>query len=105
MTKRALGDQALHLIHQTGERLRELDRNALRQRVEEASVRPTPGSSDLLGRPLSVRTCAGIDDDGNLRAVDLHDLIGLAPIHLLARGLKLRPRASTSANTRKGKET
>jgi len=80
-----LGDQALHLIHDVMvPAMDELDRQALRAKVEAASIRPTPGTSDLLGTILEVRTSAGIDNRGKLRAVDTHDLLKLAPIHLVA---------------------
>ena len=79
---RALGDQALHLIRDTAAVSREIDRQALRARVEAVSIRPTPGTSDLLGRPLSCTTCASIGVDGKLRAIETHDLLALAPIHL-----------------------
>lgn len=86
---RALGDQALHLIRETAAASREVDRQALRARVEAASIRPTPGTSDLLGRPLSCGVCGSIGVDGKLRAIDTHDLVAMAPVHLRDHKLEL----------------
>lgn len=83
--RQALGDQAIHLIRETAETLRDVNQRAKRAAVEAASVRPSPGTSDILGRPLQVRSSAGIDHKGNLRAVDTYDLVGMAPIHLKKR--------------------
>lgn len=83
--KSVLGPQALHLIHESGATLRDIElraRQVLRRKVEAASHRPAPGTSDLLGRPMEVHTAAGIDGHGNLRTVDTYDLVGMAPIHL-----------------------
>lgn len=85
-----LGEQALHLVRETAKTAEEIDRvarrNALRRKVDKASERPTPGTSDLLGRPMQVGTIGGIGADGKLRAVDTYDLVGMAPIHLKPKG-------------------
>lgn len=94
----ALGKQGLRLVPQIGEQLNEITeaaqkaqqeerRRDLRTRVEEASVRPAPGSSDLLGRPLRAESLPGIVPGFfgglRLRMVESHDLVsGLMPIHL-----------------------
>lgn len=61
-------------------------RRATRQAVEAASVRPVPGTSDTLGRPLRVDALPGIASGlfGGLRLqmVESHDLTALAPMHL-----------------------
>lgn len=86
--RQALGDQAIHLIKETAIAAEEVNRNARearkarRARIEAASRRPSPGTSDLLGSVLEVHTSAGIDNKGKLRAVDTYDLLKLAPIHL-----------------------
>lgn len=98
MSRRALGEQGLRLIEAAAARSQEIDkqrsdrdrdRAALRARVEAASIRPTPGTSDLLGRPLSCGVCGSIGADGKLRAIDTHDLLALAPVHLREHKLKL----------------
>lgn len=77
MSRRALGVQAFELIRDTAEVCRELDRNALRQRVEEASVRPAPGTSNLLQESLGDVVVAGHHFKG------AWDATGLLPVHLL----------------------
>lgn len=77
-----LGTQGLRIIHDTAVRLVESKREQRRRRIEEASVRPTPGTSDMLATALNVRMVAGIDHRGNLRAVTVYDLLAMAPIHL-----------------------
>lgn len=57
-------------------------RNRLRTQIEAASVRPAPGSSDLLARPLRASTSYGYTENGKLGDVVTHDLCALAPIHL-----------------------
>lgn len=80
----ALGDQGLRIVRETAEQVRKMDRcrSALRRKIAKASERPAPGTSDLLGRPLTVGTSGGIDPNGKLRAVDVYDLVGMMPIHL-----------------------
>lgn len=86
MPRCALGYQGIHLVTATAEKVAELDRAVLRAKVEAASVRPTPGTSDLLGRPLRVDALPGVTSGmfGGLRLqmVESHDLLALAPIHL-----------------------
>lgn len=43
-------------------------------------VRPAPGTSELLSRPLSVEV-RGVGG----RDVEIHDLTAMAPMHLLRR--------------------
>lgn len=81
--RRALGDQAIHLIHESAEAARDVERESRRARVDAASVRPTSGTSDLLGRPLRFMVAPGVGLDGKLRMVEVHDLLALAPIHLI----------------------
>lgn len=63
------------------EQRRRLDRErrARRRRIE-AMVRPAPGTSELLSRPLSVEV-RGVGG----RDVEIHDLTAMAPMHLLRR--------------------
>lgn len=82
--RKVLGEQALHIVRETAQQVREMDRrrSALRRKIDRASVRPAPGTSDLLGLPLRVRSTGGIDPNGKLRVVDTYDLLGMMPIHL-----------------------
>lgn len=62
-------------------------RRLLREKVEAASQRPAPGSSDLLAGPVGGEL-RGVGGLGNPKTVTVHDLTsgggtgGLAPIHL-----------------------
>jgi len=90
---RTTADPALRLIKAKGgeERGHVASRRALRHKVEEASIRPAPGTSDLLGRSLSAGIAAGVDGAGRLRAAETYDLVGMAPVHLVGhRGLAAR---------------
>ncbi len=103
----ALGAQGIHIVKQAADRLQDDGpatatvvgeilkvsgdpepetgperRNRLRAKVDAASVRPTPGTSDLLARPLRATTAYGFTDTGKLGEVETHDLTALAPIHL-----------------------
>lgn len=79
MTRRALGVQALHLIRESADACVTIDRAAIRAKVDAASVRPTPGTSDLLARPVNGRL-PGIGDSP--KTVTVHDLVGMMPVHL-----------------------
>lgn len=83
MRKRALGEQGIHLIRDTAERVADFERERLRLKVEEASSRPHPGTSDILGRPLAVSEAYGRERNGKLGIVETHDLTAMAPIHLI----------------------
>lgn len=62
------------------------DRDTLRARLDVASVRPAPGSSDLLSRPLSHELVFGYTQGGKLsNEAEVHDLTAMAPIHLKRR--------------------
>ena len=74
------------------EKVAELDRQLLRVKVEDASVRPTPGTSDLLRQSLRVETVGAIGGDGKVKAVDVHDLTAMMPIHLVGHPLTLHTR-------------
>lgn len=78
--RNVLGTQALELIRDTGQVCRELDRNALRQRVEEASQRPAPGMNSALQTSLGDVLAAGNHFEG------AWDATGLLPVHLLLNG-------------------
>lgn len=85
-TGSSLGPQALQLIRDSGELARDIDREARRARVEAASVRPAPGTSDALGRPLTAHTAARITGSGKLETTEVYDLVALAPVHLIRKG-------------------
>jgi hypothetical protein len=85
--RRALGDQAIHLIRESGDLARDIDRAARRARIDAACVRPVPGTSDLLGRPLRYEEVPGVGMDGKLQIVEVHDLTAMAPCHLLGLDL------------------
>ncbi|HEY9013441.1 MAG TPA: hypothetical protein VIM84_00035 [Gemmatimonadales bacterium] len=92
---------ALRLIKGAEERSRAASRRALRRKVEEASIRPAPGTSDLLGRSMSAGIAAGVDGAGRLRAAETYDLVGMAPVHLVGhRGFAkfARPRGRKDGN-------
>ena len=89
MPRCALGHQGIHLVTATAEKMAELDRDLLRTKIKQASVRPSPGTSDLLGRPLRAVTVAVVDYDGKVKAVDVHDLTALMPVHLVGHPLAL----------------
>ena len=76
----ALGEQGLRLVKEAAEKAQGIERRALRRRVEEASRRPAPGTSELLSRALTVETHAV-----GAREVKVHDLVGMAPVHLRRR--------------------
>lgn len=87
--RQALGEQGLRLVEETATKIRDIDKAAKaarRRRVEAASQRPAPGSSDLLGRTMAVSTSAGVDDNGKVRTMEVYDLVGMAPIHLKREG-------------------
>lgn len=67
----------------------QFDRDTLRARLEAASARPSPGTSELLSRPLHTETVVGHARRGDkLSMVESHDLTAMAPIHLLREGFK-----------------
>lgn len=94
---RALGEQGLRLVEETAAKLRDVEkaakaaRQAVRRKVESASQRPVPGSSDLLAGPVGGEL-RGVGGLGNPKTVTVHDLTsgggtgGLAPIHLRRGG-------------------
>lgn len=60
----------------------EAAKQARRNAIEQLSVRPSPGSSDLLHRPLSSDCVGGVGPTGRIRTMIVYDLLGLAPVHL-----------------------
>lgn len=83
---RALGEQGLHIVKEAAQKAQEVERAARRARIEELSVRPAAGTSDLLGRPSRVTEAFGFGRNGKLAVVETHDLVGgLAPVHLIRR--------------------
>lgn len=85
MAKRqaVLGERGLHLIRESAQAAQEIERAARRARIEEASVRPVAGTSDLLGRPLRVTESLGTLRNGKVGVVETHDLVAMAPIQLI----------------------
>lgn len=67
---------------------RSLSRRALRAKIERASVRPAPGTSELLKRSMAVEESVSAVHRG--RAVVLYDLVDLAPVHLIGSSLDVR---------------
>lgn len=62
------------------------DRETLRARLEAASIRPTPGTSELLKHALHTEFAFGYSEGGKLtNDAPSHDLMALAPIHLKKR--------------------
>lgn len=78
-TRRALGVQAIHLIKESADDCAAIDKAALRARVDAASVRPTPGTSDMLARRVDGKL-PGLGDSP--KTVTVHDLVGMMPVHL-----------------------
>lgn len=78
--RRALGDQAIHLIRETAKTCTEIDRAALRAKIDAASIRPTPGTSDLLARSVSGEL-PGTAKRGP-KTVKVYDLTGMMLVHL-----------------------
>lgn len=84
---KVLGEAGIHLITSTANEMKRLESSRLRAIIEER-VRPAPGTSELLSRPMreEVQVWNGKD-------VTLFDFIGggrgeervggLAPVHLL----------------------
>lgn len=65
------------------------DPAVLRLKLEAASARPSPGTSELLSRPLHTEVAVGYMRRGDkLSMVESHDLTAMAPIHLLREGFK-----------------
>lgn len=84
-SRTALGEQALHLIRDTADALRELDRDALRRRVEEASVRPSPGTGNALQQSLGdIVAAPGHHFKG------AHDATSIMPVHLIGSRITKR---------------
>lgn len=54
---------------------------ARRARIESLSIRPHPGTSDLLHRPLSQETFPS--PVNRVKEVEVFDLVDLAPMHLV----------------------
>lgn len=79
MTRRALGVQAIHLIRESAEDCAAIDKAALRAKIDTASVRPTPGTSDLLARRVDGKL-PGLGDSP--KTVTVHDHVGLLPVRL-----------------------
>lgn len=90
MPRCALGNQGIHLVRQTAEKVAELDRQLIRARIEEASARPQPGTSDLLSRPLRAESLPGVTvgrfGSFKLLMVESYDLTAMAPMHLKRDG-------------------
>lgn len=90
-----LGEQALHLIREAGERCREIDQTAeraeLRAKVDQASIRPLPGTSHLLceNKPLAEEH-HGVDREGKPGKIKVYDLTGAAPVHWCRKGIEKR---------------
>lgn len=108
--RQALGEQGLWQVEEAARRFHVVDademkaekateaaaelaerRRLLREKVEGASQRPAPGSSDLLAGPVGGEL-RGVGGLGNPKTVTVHDLTsgggtgGLAPIHLKREG-------------------
>lgn len=102
--RRPLGEQALYVIREAGERAKNIDhvatttsratirvREALRARIDFASVRPLPGTSHLLSenRPLA-KEHHGVDREGKPGKVMVYDLVGTAPVLWCRKGVEKR---------------
>lgn len=89
--RRPLGEQALYVIKEAADRCREIDRavarEVLRARIDQASVRPLPGTSHLLteNKPLAEEH-HGVDREGKPGKIKVYDLVGCAPIHWYRKG-------------------
>lgn len=73
---RVLGPQGLHIVKEAASKLEDIDRTVLQQKIEAASQRPSPGTSNLLG---------GRDYPTPHYWNGSHDLTGvegLLPVHL-----------------------
>jgi hypothetical protein len=77
----ALGPQGLAIIPPAGSRAQDIARAALRAKIEEASIRPPAGTSEMLARSMSVEETVSVGHRG--RVVTLYDLTDLAPVHLI----------------------
>lgn len=74
---KALGDAGLHVIRTAAEGCAQIDRQLLRNRILEMT-RPSPGTSELLSRPMMQEVTGWGGKD-----VVMYDVVmGLAPIHL-----------------------
>lgn len=119
-TRRSLGEQALYVIREAGERCAEIDkhtaeiernttgvtgdtgdtsssahhqvdREALRAKIDLASARPLPGTSHLLSenRPLA-EEYHGVDRQGKPGKIKVYDLVGAAPVLWCRKGVEKR---------------
>lgn len=86
-----LGEQALYVIREAADRCQEVSREALRAKIEAASVRPLPGTSHLLteNKPLAEEH-HGVDREGKPGKVLVYDLVGTAPVHWCRKGVERR---------------
>lgn len=89
MSTRRRPDRPLHLIREPGDpetssTAHDLApaRQRLRARIDKASKRPAPGTSNLLHGSLSDVVVAGKHFEG------AYDATGLLPVHLRNRGLR-----------------
>ncbi len=80
MSRRALGVQAIHLIRRSADDCNAIDKAALRAKIDVASVRPTPGTSDALLRPVGGEF-SGIVPKGP-KTVKVFDCVGLLSVKL-----------------------
>jgi hypothetical protein len=93
--RRPLGEQALYVIHEAAERSAAIDRavqrEALRAKIDQASVRPLPGTSHALteNKPLSTEH-HGVDREGKPGKVKVFDLVGAAPVLWCRKGVEKR---------------
>jgi len=117
--RRPLGEQALYVIREAGEKCAEIgkhaaeiernttgatgatgdtssahhqvDREALRAKIDHASVRPLPGTSHLLSenRPLA-EEYHGVDRQGKPGKIKVYDLVGAAPVLWCRKGVEKR---------------
>jgi hypothetical protein len=65
-----------------------ISRRALRAKIERASIRPAPGTSELLSRSMSTEETVSTVHRG--RSVVLYDLVDLAPVHLFGSSVDRR---------------
>lgn len=63
------------------QRRQQADREARRAQIESLSIRPHPGTSDLLHRSLSQETFPS--PISRVKEVEVFDLVDLAPMHLI----------------------
>lgn len=92
--RRPLGEQALYVIREAADRCQEVSREALRAKVEAASVRPTPGTNHQLSenRPLADQDHEyhGVDRQGKPGKIKVYDLVGVAPVLWCRKGAENR---------------